>query len=361
MVEDLQSLTSLRWSTQPPQYCPLPQHVERVFVRIEHGDLELLISRPKQHSDSPPVFFAHGGYGSASVWLEFMDHLHHFGYSGLLYAYSFRNHGASYPVSFFKMVYRASLQSCVDDLRACLEHAKQDARSENLVVVGHSAGGGLLQYALAQSVIKARALVLLDAIPHFGSYGVYWNWLKTDPWIPLRNLVHFEHPTSPLSTDRLVHQAFFGRKYPKENVPEFRRWMPAYESMGWALGMVGEFWAWWNGNPKWLDVQDVIANLAKPTDHGQHHQVCIIVGAEDMTINVDMCRLQAAQYRQALKVHLAKSAEPAARRIPAIEGAEVESFGGVQLAVIEGAGHHAQNDVQSKIAAEVLLRFLERV
>jgi pimeloyl-ACP methyl ester carboxylesterase len=62
-------------------------------VNTERGDLKLLISRPKQRSDVPPVFFAHRGYGSAGVWLDFMDHLH-FGYSGQLYAYSFRNHGA---------------------------------------------------------------------------------------------------------------------------------------------------------------------------------------------------------------------------------------------------------------------------
>ena len=233
-----------------------------------------------------------------------------------------------------------------------------------MVVVGHSSGGGLLQYALARSVIKARALVLLDAIPHFGSYGVYWNWLKTDPWFPLRNLVHFQHPTSPLSSDRLVHQAFFGHKYPMENVPEFRSRMPAYESMGWPLGMFGEFWAWWKGNPKWLDVREVVANLIKPEDDGQHDQVCIIVGAEDMMIDVDMCRLQAAQYRQAFEVGLANSTKPSPRvasRIRAIEGTEVESFGGVALAVIKDAGHHVQNDVQSKIAAEVLFLCLERV
>jgi pimeloyl-ACP methyl ester carboxylesterase len=369
MIEALQLLASLRWSTQPPKYCPLPEHVERVFVKTEHGDLELLISRPKQCSDVPPVFFAHGGYGSARVWLEFMEHLHHFGYSGLLYAYSFRNHGASYTVSFFDMVYRTSLDSCVEDLLACFECAKHDARSDDLVVVGHSSGGGLLQYALARGVIKARALVLLDAIPHFGSYGVYWNWLKTDPWFPLRNMVHFQHPTSPLSSDRLVHQAFFGHKYPMENVPDFRRWMPAYESMGWPLGMFGDLWAWWKGRPRWLDTKDIVANLSKTTDDGRHHRVCIVLGAEDMMIDVDMCRLQAAQYRQALNDHRAKSAEHQdslpSRRLAshtrAIEGAGIESFDGVELAVIEGAGHHVQNDIQSRVAAHVLHHFFKQV
>ena len=133
--------------------------------------------------------------------------------------------------------------------------------------------------------------------------------------------------------------------------------MPAYESMGWPLGMFGEFWAWWKGNPKWLDIKEVIANLAKPKDDSQHYQVCIIVGAEDMMIDVDMCRLQAAQYRQALEERQAKGDRS---RIHSVEGAEVESFGGVALAIVQDAGHHSQNDVQSKVAAEVLFLFLQQ-
>jgi pimeloyl-ACP methyl ester carboxylesterase len=119
----LRSLTTLQWSAQPLQLRPLPGHFERVFARTEYGHLKSLTSQPKRCSDVPPVFFAHGGYGNAGFWLESMDHLHHSGYSGLLYAYSFRNAGASFSVVFYNRVYRTSLESCTENRRACFEHA----------------------------------------------------------------------------------------------------------------------------------------------------------------------------------------------------------------------------------------------
>jgi pimeloyl-ACP methyl ester carboxylesterase len=278
VFEALKSLRDLQWIPQPPSFRPLPDHIQRAFVTTEHGDLELLSSRPRQcHSDVPPVFFAHGGYGSAGVWLEFMNRLHHAGYSGLLYAHSIRNHGASCTVSFYKMVYRTSLDACVVDLRACFEYAIKDAGSDDMVVVENSDGGGLLQYALDSGVVEARALGLLNAVSHFGSYGVYWNRLKTDLWLPLRSLMHFQHPTSPLSSDRLIHRAFFGHVYPTANAPDFRRWMLAYESMGWATEMVGDFWAWLQGEPRWLNAKDIVANPTELTDSHQRNRVCIVV------------------------------------------------------------------------------------
>lgn len=364
MLEAIQSLASLCWLSQSPQFRPLPNHIERVFVNTPSGDLELLISRPGEssgHNSPPPVLFAHGGYGSAGVWLEWMDYLHKSGYKGTLYAGSLRNHGGSYSVPFYRMVWRTPLDACAGDLLACIQHAQQDAQCEHLAVVGHSSGGGLLQYLLANSRFRARALCLLDAIPHFGSYGVYWNWFKTDPWFPLRGWLHLQHPTSPLSSDRLVQQAFFGRRFPQAMVPGFRRWMPAYESMGWPLGMFGSFWAWWKGTPKWLDARDIIRNISHSTGGNQHTRICIMVGGEDMMIDTDMCRSQAAQFRDVLEEEGRFSSDLGKNQSKAadIEGVETADAGGVRLVIVEGAGHHLQNDVQRDQGAQALHRFLE--
>lgn len=372
MLEAIQSLASLRWRSQPPQFRPLPEHIERVFVTTSSGDLELLISRPKEPSDhgsSPPVFFAHGGYGSAGVWIEWMDHLHRSGYQGVLYAYSLRNHGASYPVPSFHMVWGTPLDAFADDLLACIEYAQRDARSHYLAVVGHSSGPGLLQYLLANSRLQARALCLVDAIAHFGSYGVYWNWFKTDPWFPLRSWLHLQHPTSPLSSDRLVKQAFFGRRFPQESVSEFRRWMPAYESMRWAMGMCGNLWSWWKGRPQWLNARDIVQNISQSSGEDQRARICIMVGSEDMMIDTDICSLQAAQYREAISSR-SPSADKKASPIrgqrsrpdsASLEGVHTEEAGRVRLVVIAGAGHHCQNDVQRDRGAVALQRFLEQV
>lgn len=266
------------------------------------------------------------------------------------------------------MVWGTRLDACAEDLIACIEYAQRDARSQQLAVVGHSSGGGLLQYLLANSRLQARALCLVDAIPHFGSYGVYWNWFMTDPWFPLRSWLHLQHPTSPLSSDRLVKQAFFGKLFPQEMVPEFRRWMPAYESMRWAMGMCGDFWSWWKGRPKWLVARDIVRNISQSSGEDQRTRVCIMVGSEDMMIDTDMCRLQAAQYREAIEsqppsVHKTSSIQGQRFRpdSASLEGLHAEESGGVRLVVIAGAGHHCQNDVQRDKGAVALQQLLEQV
>ena len=174
MLEAIQSIVTLRWAPQKPQFRPLPNHVERVFVPSAKGDLELLVSQPKVlDPEDPAIFFAHGGYGSAGVWLEWMTYLHEAGYGGPLYAYSARNHGASYCLCFGRMVYWTSVDDIAQDLKACFDFASAKGHHDNgvrndMVLVGHSAGGGLAQYALANNLIHCRALCLLDAVPHFG-------------------------------------------------------------------------------------------------------------------------------------------------------------------------------------------------
>jgi hypothetical protein len=57
---------------------------------------------------------------------------------------------------------------------------------------------------------------LVAAIPNFGSWGVYWNWIKMDPWVWGRSLVHGQHPRSPLSETELVERAFLGHGTSRE-------------------------------------------------------------------------------------------------------------------------------------------------
>ena len=174
MYEAIRSLFTLGWSPQRPQYRPLPQHVTRTLVPSSGGDLELLTSKPTNPDPTAPaIFFAHGGYGSAGVWLEWMTYLHDAGYQGRLYAFSARNHGASYSVCYFKMVYRTSLNHIASDMKTAFDFARKqeaaDGNSQDLILVGHSSGGGLAQYALAKGLLRCRALCLVDSVPHFGS------------------------------------------------------------------------------------------------------------------------------------------------------------------------------------------------
>jgi hypothetical protein len=113
---------------------------------------------------------------------------------------------------------------------------------------------------MLQAALQHGALSLLDAILHFGSYGVYRHWLEKGPWLSLRNLVQFQHSASPMSPSRFVRptlcaQVSYG------GIFEFRRWMPAYGILGWPLWIFGEIWVWWQSRPKWLEVNDIVTNL----------------------------------------------------------------------------------------------------
>lgn len=45
---------------------------------------------------------------------------------------------------------------------------KEDWSEQDLVVIGHSAGGGVSQYLLSEMGIKVGGLILLASFPNFG-------------------------------------------------------------------------------------------------------------------------------------------------------------------------------------------------
>ncbi|KAK3718504.1 hypothetical protein LTR37_005008 [Vermiconidia calcicola] len=295
-------------------------------------------------------------YGSAGVWLEWMTYLRESGYQGTLYAYSARNHGGSFSVPYFRMVYRTSHDDMASDLTTCLRHAQnQEATTQtsdaNVVLVGHSSGGGLAQYCLANYPSD--------------QVDVYWNWAKHDPWFFVRSLFHLQHPTSPLSSTSLVHGAFFGHECPRSHVSEFMRWMPACESMGWPTGMMGSLGEWWRGSSSWLDLDQVVRNITGNRNSLSSDRVCIMLGSEDVLMDIRMCHRQAAEYRasfgQKQEVeNLEKLSEQERTIPPHIEGVQVESVAATRLVVVESAGHHLQNDVQSEAAAKAFLQFVQQ-
>ncbi len=72
------------------------------------------------------------------------------------------------------MVYWTNLKNVASNLGSCF-HFVKDRESERsggnseLVLVGHSAGGGLVQFALLNGMVRCRALCLVDSIPHCGA------------------------------------------------------------------------------------------------------------------------------------------------------------------------------------------------
>lgn len=162
---------NLVWSTPSPQPHPLPPHVTGSSIPTPSGNLELLSTVTPSTSSGParaPLFFVHGGFGSAAVWLEYMSYFSQ-SHNIPCYAVSLRGHGSSWRPSFLGMVYLTGMRVLADDLVAALRHV-QTLHGAEVVLVGHSSGGGLAQYALDEGLVEARGLALLAATPCFGQY-----------------------------------------------------------------------------------------------------------------------------------------------------------------------------------------------
>lgn len=168
----------LQWrapSPNPPAGTPLPEGITRSYVQTPSGPLELLSAIPVDSSSNrPPLFFAHGGFGCASVWLAYMRFFSQRGYP--CYAVSYRGHGRSWYPGFWQM-YFTSRRKIGDDLVAGIEEAErlesERRKSEEkikMVLISHSAGGALSQYVLSRRLVTVQGFCMLAAVPGFGSY-----------------------------------------------------------------------------------------------------------------------------------------------------------------------------------------------
>lgn len=145
---------------------PPPEGLERHFLNTAGGRIEVLSAKPSTKSQGPPIVFCHGGMGSAWVWTEYMQYLSARGVP--CYAVSLRGHGNSWHPSFLKMVYGTTRKALESDLVAGIRYV-QDTENSEVVLVGHSSGGGLSQAVLAAGDVSVKGLALLGAVPAFGS------------------------------------------------------------------------------------------------------------------------------------------------------------------------------------------------
>ncbi|KAI1305422.1 Alpha/Beta hydrolase protein [Xylaria venustula] len=236
------SYQHLHWRRPSTPPAPPPPGTTRTFISTPKGDLELLCAKPVTPSPAldriPPVVFAHGGMGFAWVWHDYMRYLANHGITS--YAVSARGHGASWHPSFLRMLYGTTKRELADDFVAGTR-AVQEWEGREVVLVGHSSGGGLCQFILSEGDVRARGLALLGAVPGTGSFSVYMNWWRLDPWFTIRTLLHGWHSNSPLSHAYLIKRVFFSSDYPDDKLAEFQSHLNRYESFLWPLGMIFRF------------------------------------------------------------------------------------------------------------------------
>ncbi|KAB5583381.1 Alpha/Beta hydrolase protein [Coniochaeta sp. 2T2.1] len=343
---------------RPPPHrpTPLPEGIERLFADTPPGKIEILYAAPKgEHADknASPVFFVHGGMGSAWVWLEYMTYLSERGVP--CYAVSMRGHGESWCPSYLRMVWLTTKRDLADDVVAGIRFAQAREGGNEVVLVGHSSGGGLSQFILSEGDVTAKGLTLMGAVPGFGSIGVYVNWWKVDPLFTIRMWFHLGHPNSPLSHPALTRRVFFHGAVSDAYMEEFQRHINPYECFRWPLSMMKPFTSF----PR------ILGQISGWDEHGGA-RVMVLRGEYDrlMTLPV-MEKLTGAfreAYRQLVRVTDKKidwRREDEASFAGA--GGEDTQADGVRFCCVPDAGHHMQNDVGWEVGAQKLLDFYEQL
>lgn len=119
--------------------------------------------------------------------------------------------------------------------------------------------------------------------------------------------------------------------------------MAEFESMLWPLGMMFPF----------VNVQNVLRSIVG-WKHGQS-RLLVVAGGKDTLMGVSLMERMAAAYRFTLSKIL--------RTLPAssIAGSEDTKSPGIEFAVIEGSGHHLQNDLQWEECAGKVLEFISQL
>jgi hypothetical protein len=172
-----------------------------------------------------------------------------------------------------------------------------------------------------------------------------------DPWFLIRSIFHLQHPRSALSSNTLIYNAFFGQAFPREKVGEFARQMPNYESLAWPIGMMKRF----------TDVPSILRNIQGWGTSTS--RIMVMAGTEDKLMGVKLMMDMADEYgegiqqlKQGKEIELVDRIQTGSLTSKNVKRIVVD---GVTKVVVEGAGHHIQNDVQADEAAEALKMFLD--
>ncbi|KAH6614122.1 Alpha/Beta hydrolase protein [Boeremia exigua] len=355
---------ALQWqapSPNPPRpSIPLPDGISRSYINTASGPLELLTALPTDvKSSKPPLLFAHGGFGCASIWLSYMTYFSSRGYP--CYAISYRGHGNSWYPGFWRM-YFTSRGTMAEDLTAGvkevekLETERQHAEEKvRVVLIAHSAGGALSQYALSRGFVMVQGFCMLAAVPGFGSWSVYKFWGLTAP-------IHFPyrlfHPRYILATTKQVHDAFFTASTPTSVVKKLESLLSPYESMLWPMQALFRF----------VSGSDVISSIVgwalkkhpgtdKPASIAP--RFLVLAGEEDVLCTPSILKDAAERYSAA--VHFCVRVGRIDLSESDIMSVTADKWDGVSFKITPGLGHHLQNHVEWERGAEEILKWAEQL
>ncbi|EUC43656.1 hypothetical protein COCMIDRAFT_100324, partial [Bipolaris oryzae ATCC 44560] len=342
---------------------PLPNGLTRTYIPTPSGPLELLCALPPTTSSLPPLFFAHGGFGCASVWIPFMQYFRACGYP--CYAISYRGHGGSWYPGFWELYFTGRGRMAGDLVKGIeavegMEGRRMGKERERVVLVAHSAGGALGQWVLGRGMVRVRGFCMLAAVPGFGSWSCYAFWAKS----ALPNFVYrCFHSRYLLATTKQVKDPFFTASTPWSVVQALERLLSPYESMLWPIQALFPI----------VTGPDVIQSIDgwKPKQPGTSvvgkkagvvSRLFVLAAEFDVLCTPSVLLDAAKRYRTAFIdcVRLKKLDGMAEDSIDAASD-ENADCNGVKFEIVKGVAHHLQNHVEWEKGAEALLDWVKEL
>ncbi|KAK7187652.1 hypothetical protein DPSP01_004488 [Paraphaeosphaeria sporulosa] len=358
---------ALQWrrpSPNPPSSTPVPDGITRSWIHTPSGPLELLTALPSKSTSSsneakPPLFFAHGGFGCAEQWLNYMQYFAAAGHP--CYAISYRGHGKSWYPWFWRM-YFTTRGTMAEDLTAgvkyveALEATRRGAPGTQVVLIAHSAGGALSQYALSRKMFQVQGFCMFAAVPGFGSWGCYSFWALTAP-------LHFTyrgyHSRYLLANVEQVKDAFFTAETPLRHVESFAKLLSPYESMLWPMQALNAF----------VTGPDVLSSITgwvrrgfvpstSPSDKPvsePSQRLFILAAQRDVLCTPTILEDAARRYRRAFRDMSLDN------RLVFAQEQQDEEVDGVRFRVVDGVAHHMQNHEEWGKGADEVQKWLEQL
>jgi len=293
------------------------------FLDSPFGKLELktALPVPGHQRDGLPILLLHGTNCAAACYREFLSLFAENGYP--TYALSLRNHGKSYKMSWFWMMFLTTLDNFAEDVECAIEYIKSKHHGQSPVLAGHSFGGGVLQYMLSARGVQAPALILLASAPLTGGgKEIMANWSAVEApngydWI--------WSPRFQLDTTAQVKAAFFSPDCPDEIVEEWlKESRTPCESARAGLAALWPFGT----------AEKVLAALDGLPRTGK--KVLCVAGGNDKLVTKDMVAANVEHYR-------------------AVDGRN----GVVEEEVVDNSAHHLMCDIAHKECADVILKWLD--
>jgi pimeloyl-ACP methyl ester carboxylesterase len=160
------------------------------------------------------------------------------------------------------------------------------------------------------------------------------------------------HIRSPLSSTTLVHRAFFSPSCPASDVEEFEKLLSERDSLLWPLSMLLPF----------VNTKRVIQGVLGWGGGVPQQRVMIVAGGRDVLMGTWQMERMAKDYVRAYRASFNQAALRAELAGRENNGESVLMTGdGVRFVVVNGAGHHVQNDIQWEEGARQILAFLEQL